>query len=157
MTASIQHSPSIGSTGWRRSAALSLMLASLLLTACGGGDPGGVAPVTAESLPPCGIEGSGAPHVRGCTNPPDSSPPRSYPADSPPNPCPSPVTADCMVSRPYTLTWDEYRRTGGRRSDHALTVSGAGWLNLLDGDYRFSGGTSILNGTLVVWDNLTSD
>jgi len=42
------------------------MLASLLLTACGGGgDPSGVSSVTAEDVPPCGIEGSGA-RVQGC-------------------------------------------------------------------------------------------
>jgi len=43
------------------------MLASLLLTACGGSssDSGGAASVTAEALPPCGIEGSGA-HTQGC-------------------------------------------------------------------------------------------
>jgi len=47
------------------------MLASLLLTACGGGggDASNVAPVTAEALPPCGIEGSGA-HAQGCTRGP---------------------------------------------------------------------------------------
>jgi len=70
MTASIQHSPLNGSTGWHWSTAFSLMLASLLLTACGGGgDSSGGASVTAEALPPCGIEGSGA-HLQGCTRGP---------------------------------------------------------------------------------------
>jgi hypothetical protein len=70
MTTSIQHSASIGFTHWHRSTALSLMLASLLLAACGGGSPpSGVASVTAEALPPCGIEGSGA-HAQGCTRGP---------------------------------------------------------------------------------------
>ena len=70
MTTSIQHSASIGFTRWHWSQALSLMLASLLLAACGGGgQPSAVASVTAEALPPCGIEGSGA-QAQGCTRGP---------------------------------------------------------------------------------------
>ena len=74
MTASIQPSPSIGSTSGRWSTALSLMLASLLLTACGGSDPSSVGSVTAEAVPPCGIEGSGA-RVQGCIGRPLLPPP----------------------------------------------------------------------------------
>jgi hypothetical protein len=69
MTTSIQHSASIGFTCRHGSTALCLTLASLLLAACGGGGPSGAASVTAENLPPCGIEGSGA-HAQGCTNGP---------------------------------------------------------------------------------------
>jgi outer membrane autotransporter protein len=47
--------------------------------------------------------------------------------------------------------------TGGRQSDYSLFVSGPGFLNLHDGEYRFSGGTQIAGGTLVVWDTLVSD
>ncbi|HEV8210363.1 MAG TPA: hypothetical protein VGP77_09590 [Vicinamibacterales bacterium] len=82
MTTSIQHSASIGSTGWHWLTALSLLLASLLLAACGGSDPSGVAPVTAEALPPCGIEGSGA-RVLGCTGGPQLPPPPALATSTP--------------------------------------------------------------------------
>src|SRR4051812_24483646 len=74
MTTLIQHSASIGSTSWHWSKAFSLVLASLLLTACGGSDPSRVASIKADFLPPCGIEGSGA-RVQGCTGGPLLPPP----------------------------------------------------------------------------------
>jgi uncharacterized protein with beta-barrel porin domain len=47
--------------------------------------------------------------------------------------------------------------SGGRQSDHRLILNGGGWLNLGGGEYRFSGGTYVNGGTLVVWDTLESD
>lgn len=116
--------------------AVLLALSTCLVSGCGGGSSTGM--VRTETLPPL----------------PPPPPPSSAPAE----PCPSPVTADCTVDATYTLTWNEgTQMTGGRQSDHALTVKGTGWLNL-KGDNRFSGGTTIVeDATLVVWDSLTSD
>lgn len=122
-------------------AILPLAVSTCLLAACSGG--GGMVrtgTISAQSLPP--VAPSPAPAPSGALA----------------GPCPSPVTADCVVVAPYALTFDEYSMTGGRQSDHALVVSGNGWLNLKDGDYRFAGGTTILeDASLVVWNNLTSD
>lgn len=90
------------------------------------------------------------------TTPPPPQPPPPTPAPS--EPCPAPITGDCIVDPAYTPTWDEIAMTGGRQSDFRLFVGGpGGWINLKDGEYRFSGGTEIAGATLVVWDTLISD
>lgn len=72
-----------------------------------------------------------------------------------------PITGDCVVEGQYTLTFDEFGMSGGRQSDHQLFVhggaNGGGWVNLGQGEYRFSGGTTIAGTSLVVWDTLLSD
>ncbi|MDR7135406.1 uncharacterized protein with beta-barrel porin domain [Lysobacter niastensis] len=123
---------------WTRLAGLAGML---LLAACGGGGQAVRSdPVPAVVAPP-----------------PAPPPPPPPPQPSPTALCPSPITADCYVKVDYTLTWNEIKMTGGRQSDHALIVDGTGWLNLVDGEYRFGGGTQIAGGELVVWDTLVSD
>ena len=49
--------------------------------------------------------------------------------------------------------------TGGRQSDYSLSVDGepGTYLSLVDGEYRFSGGTSVSGSTLVVRGTLVSD
>ena len=88
------------------------------------------------------------------------------PAPPPPPPssgtvlCPSPVTEDCVIdAKADTLTFDEFGMTGGRQSNYKLFVSGGDgtYVNLMQGDYRFSGGTTIAGTTLVVWSTLESD
>jgi len=116
---------------------LFVAITNCLFAGCGGG--GSNVRAVPESAPP---------------DPPPPPPPSSAPAE----PCPSPVTGDCTVTPGGGLTWPEgTNMTGGRQSDHALTINGGGILHLKDGN-RFTGGTSILDGaTLVVWDSLTSD
>lgn len=113
----------------------------LLLTACGGG--GGGLNIRTNTLPPV------AP-------PPPVTPPPPPGALS--ESCPAPITGDCIVEPPYALTWPEIQMTGGRQSDFRLVVAeSGGWLNLMAGEYRFSGGTQIAGASLVVWDTLVSD
>ncbi len=111
------------------------VISACILSACGGGSTGGMVRAT----------------------PPPLAPPPSPPPPDPTEPCASPITGPCYVAPPYTLTWDEIGMNGGRQSDYSLFVGGPGWLNLRDGEYRFSGGTEIAGGTLVVWDTLVSD
>ena len=68
--------------------------------------------------------------------------------------CPSPVLADCTAD----ISLDQ-EMTGGRQSDHALIKRGSGKLTLISQpntfgppvvDFRFSGGTTVENGTLRV-------
>ena len=114
----------------------------LLLAACSGG--GGQS-----------VRSDPAPAV---VTPPPAPPPAPTPPPSPTSElCPPPITANCFAKVDYTLTWNEIRMTGGRQSDHALIVDGTGWLNLMEGEYRFGGGTQIAGGELVVWDTLVSD
>ena len=117
-----------------------LCIAALLLSACASGGGGNLAQTS--SPPP----------------PPPSPPPPPPPAGEP---CPPPITGDCVVEGQHTLTFDEYGMSGGRQSDHKLFVlggdSGDGWVNLKQGEYRFGGGTEIAGATLVVWDRLVSD
>ena len=65
-------------TGWRR--LIPLSLASLFLTACGGSTSPGVTSsgpnVTTNSVPPCGIEGTGV-HIQDCNNGGAQMPPPS--------------------------------------------------------------------------------
>ncbi|KQY54980.1 autotransporter outer membrane beta-barrel domain-containing protein [Lysobacter sp. Root494] len=108
----------------------------LLLSACAGG--GGVR----ESIAPAAVP----------PPPPPPPPPAQVVL------CPEPVTVDCWIDPPYTLTYDEIGMEGGRQSDHKLVVTGdgRGWLNLRNGTYRFGDGT-IVAGNLIVWDTLESD
>lgn len=97
----------------------------------------------------------------GSTVRPGASPtggPPPPPSNASAEPCPAPVTRDCFVTPAGGLTWDEGTyMTGGRQSDHALTVNGGGILHL-KGENRFDGGTSIVDGAaLVVWDSLASN
>lgn len=80
--------------------------------------------------------------------------PASVPPPAPTGPCPSPVTADCVAD----VSADQ-EMTGGRQSDYALVKRGDGKLSLISQpdtfgppvvDFRFSGGTSVENGTLRV-------
>ncbi|MBJ6981580.1 autotransporter outer membrane beta-barrel domain-containing protein [Luteimonas sp. MC1572] len=118
-----------------------LCLAALLVPACAGGSGSDLASSTAAPSPP------------------SSPPPPDLPP--PPEPCEAPITDDCVLEGVYTLTFDEYGMSGGRQSAHKLFVhggmSGGGWVNLKDGEYRFAGGTGIAGTTLVVWDRLVSD
>lgn len=118
--------------------ALALAISASLLVACGGG--GGMVRAEAASDPP----------------PP---PPPSAPAE----PCPSPVTADCVADVPSSVGNQDM--TGGRSSDHALIKRGDGQLTLASHssndnfpptvDFRFGGGTTIEGGGLRVWSNAT--
>lgn len=117
-------------------AALLLALSGCLLAACGGG---GGAMVRAETVLP---------------------PPPPPPAASS-EPCPAPVTADCVVDVPGSQDM-----TGGRQSDHKLIKRGEGTLTLAfqssnDStsppivDFRFGGGATIEDGSLRVFPNAT--
>lgn len=114
------------------------LCSAVLLSACGGATRFSFV----SDPPPPGV-------------PPPTQPP---PPPAPVEPCPAPITSNCIVETVPTPTWNELAMTGGRQSDHRLFVWGpGGWLNLKDGEYRFSGGTEIAGATLVVWDTLISD
>jgi len=121
--------------------AIALCIGSvMLLTGCGGGS------VSVRSDPPLPMA------------PPPPPPPPPPPTPGPVEPCPAPITGDCLVEALPTPTWNEFAMTGGRQSEFKLFIGGPdGWLNLTDGEYRFSGGTEIAGATLVVWDTLVSD
>lgn len=118
---------------------LLLALSTCVLTACGGGGSNGMVRVDTASVPP--------------------PPPSSAPAE----PCPSPVTADCVADVPSSVGNQDM--TGGRSSDHALIKRGASQLTLASHssndnlpptvDFRFGGGTTIEDGNLRVWSNAT--
>lgn len=114
---------------------LFVAIANGLLAGCGGG--GSSVRAMPESVPP------------------DPPPP---PSSAPAEPCPAPVTADCVVEPPST---DDYNQTmtGGRQSNYALLVHGGAYLSLFSEpntygppvvDYRFDNGTTIEDGTLLV-------
>jgi uncharacterized protein with beta-barrel porin domain len=119
---------------------LFVAIANCLLAGCGGG--GSNVRAVPESAPP------------------DPPPP---PSSAPAEPCPSPVTADCMADVPSSAGNQDM--TGGRSSDHALIKRGEGQLTLASHssnddlpptvDFRFGGGTTIENGGLRVWSNAT--
>lgn len=105
---------------------LLLAISTCLLAACGGG--GGA--------------------VRADTPPPSLAPP--------PVPCSPPLTADCVADVPGTI---DQEMIGGRQSNHRLIKRGGGKLTLISlpntfgppvVDYRFSGGTTIEDGSLRV-------
>lgn len=112
---------------------------SCLLGACGGGGT------------------SVHPGASPTADPPQPPPP---PSSASAEPCPAPVTANCAVDVPYAQTAE---MTGGRQSEHALTLRGSGELvltrqsrNVSGGavvDFRFDGGTTVENGFLSVRDN----
>ena len=112
----------------RYSALALCLISACLLSACGGGGGGEL--------------------VR-------ASPPPQAPPPPPPPPsekfCPPPLTGNCIVNPPYTLTFDENTMTGGRQSDYALIMRSAAdsWLTLFDQN-RFSGGTVVEQGTLIL-------
>ena len=125
--------------------ALALAISACMLGGCGGGGSNGM--VRTESLPP---------------SPPPSPPPPPPPpppSSAPAEPCPSPVTGDCMVDSPTT----GQDMTGGRQSDFALVKRGTSRLtliresNVFDNspivDFRFSGGTTVEDGDLRVVSN----
>lgn len=118
--------------------ALALLVSACLLSACGGGG---------------GVNGM----VRGeSVDPPPPPPPVGESAE----PCPAPITADCVVDlQVHGGQSGNQDLTGGRESDHALIKRGGGELTLISEsgtfgppvvDYRFSGGTTVEAGTLRV-------
>lgn len=118
---------------------LFVAIANGLLAGCGGG--GSSVRAVPESVPP------------------DPPPPSSAPAE----PCPAPVTADCVADVPSSV--GDQGMTGGRSSDHALIKRGDGRLTLSGHssyddlpptvDFRFDGGTTIEDGWLSVSSNAT--
>ena len=98
------------------------VISTCLLPACGGGSAGGMVKASPPPPPP---------------------PPEKF--------CPPPLTGDCIVNPPYTLTFEENVMTGGRQSDYALIMrsTSGGWLTLID-ENRFSGGTAVEQGTLIL-------
>lgn len=108
----------------------------------------------------CGGGGSSVRAVP-ASAPPDPPPPP--PSSAPAEPCPAPVTADCVADVPSS-TGDQ-DMTGGRSSDHALIKRGDGQLTLASHssnddfpptvDFRFGAGTTIEDGRLRVWSNAT--
>ncbi|HKV64974.1 MAG TPA: autotransporter domain-containing protein [Rhodanobacteraceae bacterium] len=119
---------------------LFVAIANGLLAGCGGG--GSSVRAVPESAPP------------------DPPPP---PSSAPAEPCPPPVTGDCVADVPSSAGNQDM--TGGRSSDHALIKRGDGQLTLASHssnddlpptvDFRFGGGTTIENGALRVWSNAT--
>jgi hypothetical protein len=116
---------------------LLIALSTCVLTACGGGDSNGMVRADAASVPP--------------------PPPSSASAE----PCPAPVTADCVADVPSSVGNQDI--TDGRSSDHALIKRGVGQLTLASHSsnddlpptvvFRFGGGTIIEDGNLRVWSN----
>lgn len=95
----------------------------LLLTACGGGGGGMVR-----------------------SDPPPTTAPTPPPPTASSEMCPEPLTADCVADVPATSPTNYL--TDGRQSSYALIKRGDGELSLEEGDFRFSGGTSIEDGVL---------
>ncbi|MBS0433213.1 MAG: autotransporter outer membrane beta-barrel domain-containing protein [Proteobacteria bacterium] len=121
---------------------LALALSTCLLAACGGGGGNGMVQPDVAPPPPPPNGGSSA------------------------EPCPNPVTEDCVVN------WDQSgdaakEMTGGRQSDYALIKQGDGTLELgvpqgnaaNPTDFRFGGGTTVESGYIDVnpGANLVSD
>lgn len=128
--------------------ALLLALSTCALTACGGG---GGSMVRATSSDPTS------------TSPPPPPPPPPPVAET--GPCPSPVTADCVIDVPSSNSYEQM--TGGRSSDYTLVKQGDGDLWLGDvrgrvggnptGTFRFGGGTTVEGGSLTVWNEAILD
>lgn len=104
------------------------LVSACMLSACGGGE-------LVRASPP--------PQAPPTPPPPPPPPPQKF--------CPPPLTGDCIVNPLYTLTFDENAMTGGRQSDYALIMRSeeGGWLTLFD-ENRFSGGTTVERGTLIL-------
>lgn len=115
----------------RMAAAIASLLTCSLLAACGGGGGGVVRNSLApQSPPPPG-------------NPPAPPPPPPPPA-SQSNPCPMPISGDCVVSSKGLMLDD-------RDSAQALVVrTGAESLGIVGSTYRFAGGTRVESGGLSV-------
>ena len=96
----------------------------MLLAACGGGGSGGM--------------------VR------SDSPRPVVQQPTPATPCPAPLSADCVV---VASDFTDMPMAGGRQSDYALINRGtekSGALVLSDGEFRFSGGTTIEGGAILL-------
>ena len=111
----------------RIASAIASTLACSLLAACGGGS-GGLTRTT-SSPPP--------------VTPPPAAPPPTAPPTAGFNPCPAPVTGDCIVQLPASTR----ENLPAMSSPHALVLRG-GELGLVADSYRFDGGTRVEAGWL---------